>query len=138
MPKIGQISTVRQGKPTCKPPSEGTLRNYGLTVEDWWAMAKAQEFTCPICTQPFAERKLVVDHEHVKGWKARKSKLKSGKNRAKKDQRVMTPDQRRPYVRGILHAWCNGYVRAWLTLPRARSIVAYLEQHAQRRSNESS
>lgn len=111
-----------------KPPSVSTLRNYGLTADDWWAMARRQAYTCPVCRQPFGERKLVVDHEHVKGWRARKRKLKN-KNRATKDVRVMTPEQRRPHVRGILHAWCNGYVRAWLTLERAESIVAYLKKH---------
>lgn len=75
---------------------------------------------------------MVIDHVHVKGWKARKRRLKSGRVRAAKDARVMTPEQRRPHVRGILHAWCNGYVRAWLTLARARSLVAYLEAHAER------
>ncbi len=112
-----------------KPPSAATLRNYGLTVNDWDDMARRQKCVCPVCKQPFGERRLVIDHEHVKGWRARKGKLKSGKNRAMKDRRVMTPDQRRPYVRGILHAWCNGYVRAWLTLERAESIVAYLRKY---------
>lgn len=113
---------------TCLPPSAATLRNYGLTEADWWAMVWRQNGICPVCLQPFGERKLVVDHEHARGWRARKSKLKTGR-RANKDVRVMTPDQRRPYVRGVLHAWCNGYVRQWLTLPRARAIVTYLETY---------
>lgn len=119
MPRVGSKS------PT--PPSGGTLRTYGLTVDDWLAMARRQGYACPICRQPFGDRALVIDHEHVRGWRARKRKLKSGKVRASKDQRVMTPAQRREYVRGILHAWCNGYVRRWLTLERAESIVAYLK-----------
>lgn len=117
-----------------KPPSTGTLRTYGLTTIEWLDMARRQNCICPVCQQPFGDRKLVIDHEHVRGWKARKGKLKSGKRRATKDQRVMTPEQRRPYVRGILHAWCNGYVRAWLTLTRAKSIVAYLEMYHEGKS----
>lgn len=114
-------------------PSVATLRRYGLSVDDWWDMARRQNITCPVCQQSFGDRLLVVDHEHVKGWRARKRKLKSGRRRAAKDQRVMTPEQRRQHVRGILHAWCNGYVRAWLTLERAESIVRYLREHERRR-----
>jgi hypothetical protein len=120
-------------KVTVRPPSKATLANYGLTAQDWLDMASRQNCTCPICQQPFGDRKLVIDHEHVRGWKARKGKLKSGKVRAKKDQRVMTPAQRKPHVRGILHAWCNGYVRSWLTLARAESILKYLQAHEGRR-----
>ncbi len=116
-----------------RPPSVGTLRSYGLTAADWYAMCRRQGYTCPVCRQPFGDRKLVIDHEHVKGWRARKGKLKSGRVRAKKDQRVMTPEQRRPHVRGVLHMWCNGYVRAWLTLDRATSILVYLQDHERRR-----
>lgn len=116
------------------PPTKATLSKYGLTAEDWTVMCVVQQLTCPVCQQPFGDRKLVIDHEHVKGWRARKGKLKSGRRRANKDTRVMTPAERRPHVRGILHAWCNRYVRAWLTLSRALSIVAYLKAHEERRA----
>ena len=119
-----------------RPPSAKTLASYGLTEADWWAMVRRQKGVCPICQQPFGDRKLAIDHEHVKGWRARKrrkSKRKVGGKRADVRLRVMTPAERRPHVRGILHLWCNGLVRSWLTLPRARSIVAYLEAHAARR-----
>lgn len=115
-------------KPSCCPPSEATLRNYGMTSGDWWEMARRQKFTCPVCMKSFGDRKLVIDHEHVAGWRARKRR-KSKKGSHQVRVRVMTPDQRRPYVRGILHAWCNGFVRQWLTLPRAKAIVAYLETY---------
>ncbi len=115
------------------PPSLGTLRSYGLTAADWEAMCRRQRGVCPVCRQPFGDRRLVVDHEHVKGFRARKGKLRSGKVRAKRDQRVMTPEERRRHVRGVLHMWCNGYVRAWLTLERAESIVEYLRSHKSRR-----
>ena len=130
MPRVGQTKVV--SVPT--PPSLGTLRSYGLTADEWLEMARRQDYACPVCQKPFGDRKLVVDHEHVAGWRARKGKLKSGKRRAAKDQRVMTPDQRKVYVRGLLHAWCNGYVRAWLTLERAESIVAYLKRYHESKS----
>ena len=124
MPPVKVVAAVSAPR----PPSLSTLRNYGLTAEEWLDLAARQKFTCPVCLKPFGDRKLVIDHEHVAGWRARKRR-KSKRGRHQVRVRVMTPDERRPYVRGILHAWCNGYVRAWLTLPRARAIVAYLEQY---------
>lgn len=115
-----------------RPPSAQTLGRYGLTATDWWGMACRQEFICPVCLQPFGDRKLVIDHEHVKGWRARKRrKAKRGRGRVR--VRVMTPDERRPHVRGILHAWCNNYVRKWLTLERSKAILKYLEDHERRK-----
>lgn len=119
--------------PLPAPPSKGTLRSYGLTAEDWYDMCRRQGCVCPVCKKEFGDRKLAIDHAHVKGWRARKAKLKSGRVRAAKDQRVMTPEQRRPHVRGILHMWCNGLVRTWLTRERAESILAYLIAHEDRK-----
>jgi hypothetical protein len=122
-----------------RPPSDVTLRSYGLTVADWYAMCRRQNGVCPVCRKPFGDRKLVVDHEHVKGFRARKrKKMAGGKVRAKFDptSRVMSPAERRPHVRGVLHAWCNGLVRVWLTLERAESIRDYLEAHRARRQAE--
>ncbi len=44
----------------------------------------------------------------------------------------MAPADRRKHVRGVIHNYCNRFVRSWLTLPRARAIVAYLEAHERR------
>lgn len=121
-----------------KPPTDCTLRKYGLTAADWLAMAKLQRWTCPVCQQPFGDRKLVVDHEHVAGFKAgkkRKSRDKRGRSKTGIVRvRAMCPADRKPYVRGILHAWCNGFVRRWLTLSRAASILAYLQAHEERKN----
>ena len=133
MPKL-----IRSGP---KPPSTTTLRKYGMTEADWYTFARLQNYTCPICQRPFEDRALVIDHEHVKGWRARKpKKMAGGKIRHRNDNRsrVMTPEERRPHVRGILHSWCNLYVRSWLTLPRAESIVAYLRAHESRRQSRKS
>ena len=116
-----------------KIPSQGTLTKYGLTRDDWLAMCKACDYTCVVCGKPFGDRPVVVDHEHVKGFKAHKKRKARKGNRTIK-VRVMAPDERRKYVRGVLHSFCNRFVRKWLTLERARAIVAYLEQFEQTRS----
>ena len=92
-------------------PTKATLRKYGMNLDHWLELAIAQGFTCPVCGQPFGERKLAIDHAHVKGF------------------RKMAPSGRRLHVRGVLHSFCNRYVRGWLTLARAKSIVDYLEAH---------
>lgn len=113
-------------------PTVSTLRKYGLTAQQWLAMCAAQNHRCPVCGEPFGNRKLAIDHEHAAGFKARKKRSRNGKLFR---VRVMPPAERRRFVRGILHAWCNRFVRKWLTLERARRIVAYLEHFERRRSN---
>lgn len=109
-----------------KIPTQGTLTKYGLTKDDWLALCEACNHTCVVCGKPFDDRPLVVDHEHVKGFKARKKrKAKVGGHVIK--VRVMAKAERRQYVRGVIHSYCNRFVRKWLTLERARAIVAYLE-----------
>lgn len=122
-----------------RPPTLTTLRKYGLTVEDWKRFCFLQQCICPVCLQPFGGRKLVIDHEHVAGFKARKrrkGKRKVGGKRQDVRVRVMLPSERRKHVRGILHAWCNGWVRSWLTLERTRSILLYLEAHKARKDGQ--
>lgn len=114
--------------PGPKPPSRDTLAKYGLTAEDWMGMCRACRFTCVVCGKPFGGRPLVVDHEHVKGFKAHKTVRAKGSGRPKK-VRVMSPADRRRHVRGVIHNYCNRFVRRWLTLDRARAIVKYLEAH---------
>lgn len=111
-----------------KTPRLATLRKYGLTEADWVRMCEACNHTCVVCGKPFDDRPLVVDHEHVKGFKARKVK-KAVKGGHKIKVRVMSQAERRQYVRGVIHNFCNRFVRSWLTLPRARAIVAYLEAY---------
>ncbi len=108
-----------------KPPRLATLRKYGLDESDWFRLCKSCKCVCVICGKPFEDRPLVIDHEHVKGFKARKTRTKKGK--ATK-VRVMAPAERKKYVRGILHSFCNRFVRRWLTLSRAEAIVAYLKE----------
>ncbi len=107
------------------PPSAGTLAKYGLTAAEWWSMCVVQDFACPVCGQPFGDRPLVIDHEHVKGWRARKT-------RGGRKVRVMDPRERRKYVRGVLHSFCNRYVRRWLTLEFVHRVGPYLEAYRAR------
>lgn len=116
------------------PPRLSTLRKYGLTEADWLKLCEDCNYTCVVCGKPFEDRPLVVDHEHVKGFKAHKKK--KGKKGQTMSVRVMGPDVRRQYVRGVIHHYCNRFVRSWLTLPRAQAIVAYLEAFERTRSKE--
>jgi len=111
--------------PAVKMPHTSTLAKYGMTSADWVTLCAACNYTCVVCGKPFEGRPLVVDHEHVKGFKANKKK-KSKKGHVIK-VRKMPPSTRRLYVRGVIHNYCNRFVRSWLTLPRAKAIVAYLE-----------
>lgn len=113
------------------PPKPATLRKYGLDESDWERLCRACNCVCVICGKPFENRPLVIDHEHVKGFKARK-KRKSRTGKTIK-VRVMPPEERKKYVRGVLHSHCNRFVRRWLTLARAEAIVAYLRDFEKRR-----
>lgn len=124
---------------TPKPPTLGTLRSYGLTEADWVRLCEACGNACVICGQPFGNRPLVVDHEHVKGFRATKKikakkKRKGAKERHTIRIRVMSQEERRKYVRGVVHNYCNRFVRRWLTLPRAEAIVKYLRAFEETRS----
>lgn len=67
-------------------------REYGLTVNDYELMLKAQHGVCAICERPSIGRRLSVDHEHIKGFK---------------DFRV---EDKKKYVRGLLCFQCNKYL----------------------------
>jgi len=115
-----------------KTPRPATLQKYGLTETDWLSMCEACGYTCVICGKPFDDRPLVVDHEHVKGFKARK-KIKSKDRKKTIKVRVMPPEERKKHVRGVIHNFCNRFIRRWLTLDRAEAIVKYLRAFERRR-----
>lgn len=51
-----------------QPPSNTTLRRYGLTASEWWALLEAQDGKCPICTKRFTlRRRAAIDHDHRTG-----------------------------------------------------------------------
>jgi len=97
-------------------PTKQTLARYGLGIEDWLAMANNQNHRCFICENEPTKGRLCIDHEHVKGWK------------------LMPPEQRKMYVRGLLCWTCNHfYVGRGISIPRAENVVKYLKGYLIRR-----
>lgn len=95
-----------------KVPTPATLRKYGLSAEQWYAIWKLQGKICPICKKPPSTGKTVVDHFHYKNWKK------------------LSADVRRSYVRGICCWYCNRWhVAKGMNIQKAKNIVAYLENY---------
>lgn len=94
-----------------KVSSDATLKKYGLSKEDWIALAEGQGWKCAICGVEPSTGRLCVDHQHgIKGWKK------------------MKPEIKKTYVRGLLCWTCNRLiVGRGVTLKRLRSAVTYLE-----------
>jgi hypothetical protein len=97
-------------------PKKATLQKYGLSEAEWQVMADAQGHRCFVCEKTPTTGRLVIDHEHVKGWKK------------------MPPEQRKLYVRGLLCWVCNHYyVGRGITVAKAENVVRYLSLYAARR-----
>ncbi len=101
-----------------KLPTQTTLNKYGLTEKDWIELYKSHGGICPICERPLDTR-VCVDHHHVKGF------------------RKMKPEQKKKYVRGLLHWVCNHYyLGRGITIQRARNVVIYLEKFEKKINND--
>ena len=103
-------------------PTPATLKRYGGTVELWSDLVHAQDGKCGVCgKQPTPNKttghvRLVIDHEHVRGWKA------------------MPPEERWTYVRGLVCWFCNHYyLGRGLTLEKALGVVSYLRRYLARK-----
>lgn len=96
-----------------KPPSKKTLKRYGLSQKAWYTRLDLQEGCCPVCGLPFTEeRRPVIDHEHLRGYKN------------------MSADKKAKAVRGLLHSWCNHrLVAKGMTAERAYNIYVYLSDY---------
>ena len=93
-------------------PAKGTLRRYGLTFSDWSQMVFKQCSFCAVCGNYPKNDRLVIDHEHVRGWKK------------------MKPAERRKYVRGLLCNRCNWqFLRRGMTCQIATGLVQYLTMY---------
>lgn len=93
-------------------PSEVTLKKYGLSKTEWLDMAREQGGACFVCEKVPTTGRLVIDHEHQKGWKK------------------MPPEQRKKAVRGILCWYCNhAYVGRAITAKKSRRVTLYLERY---------
>lgn len=96
-----------------REPKPGTLKRYGLSLEEWRAILSGQGTVCAVCEKEPETGRFVVDHEHVRGWKK------------------MPPEQRKQYVRGILCWWCNhAYVGRAITVRKAANVLKYLQAYA--------
>ncbi len=97
-------------------PNFRTLSKYGLEHMSWLRLALKQGDTCAVCHKLPKSGRLVIDHEHVKGWKK------------------MPPEQRRKYVRGLLCWTCNRYFLArGATVQKMLDAAEYLRQYQERR-----
>ena len=101
--------------PSIVVPTKGTLRRYGMTAEEWLGIVESQGGKCPICKRIPKSGRLVIDHQHVPGWKKKR------------------PEERRRYVRGIVCFLCNGKcLSKWTTKDRAMAVVQYLIKYERR------
>lgn len=93
-----------------KPPSRGTLRKYGISEPEWYAMLHEQGGCCPICERRFTETmRPCVDHLHAKGFKK------------------MADEDKKRYVRGLLCFFCNKQlIPKGMTTMRAWNVYDYL------------
>lgn len=100
-----------------RPPTAATLRRYGLTAGDWLALLKAQGWVCPICTRRVVSWN--VDHHHLPGWK------------------LLPPELRRRYVRGVLCVRCNyRLVHSTIDAETAQRVADYVRAFEARRDKE--
>lgn len=72
---------------------------YGITIEDYDNMLKAQGGVCIMCKRPPKSKRLAIDHDH-----------KTGR------------------VRGLLCFICNRYLVGKNTIETARKVCEYLER----------
>jgi hypothetical protein len=97
------------------PPTQPTLKKYGLTVETWQAILDSQGGTCGACHRVPKTQRLVIDHEHVRGWKA------------------MPASERVKYVRGLLDWFCNAHLLVrGASVEKLRGAADYLERYQTR------
>jgi hypothetical protein len=98
-------------------PTPATLRKYGGTPELWYVIAERQGWVCGACGKLPKTLRLVIDHEHVRGW-------------AKMDTA-----ERWQYVRGLLCWTCNGFRLArGATVANLRGAADYLEEYEERKN----
>lgn len=98
-------------------PTPATLNKYGLTEIAWAEILIRQDGACGACHKVPKSNRLVIDHEHVRGWKA------------------MPTSERSPFVRGLLCYMCNHYRLArGATVANLRGAAEYLEDYAIRKT----
>ena len=99
-------------------PTDATLRKYGLTPALWRKLVHAQLGRCGACGKRPKKGRLVIDHEHCKGW------------------RKLPPEERRKYVRGLLDWTCNHYrLGKGATIDNLRGAAEYLIRYETRKAD---
>jgi len=94
-------------------PTKQTLKRYGLSLEEWQAMAEKYNHACAICKTEPKKGRLHIDHEHVKGWKK------------------MAPSERKKHVRCLACFRCNvSFIGRGITIARAQAVVDVLAEYA--------
>ena len=97
-------------------PTPITLAKYGLTEETWQVHLDRQGGVCGHCGRVPPSKRLNIDHEHVKGWKA------------------MAPEKRAQYVRGLVCYIGNKTTLArGATVENLRRSADYLERYEERK-----
>ncbi len=102
-----------------KVPSSKTLAKYGMTADDFTAMFQAQKGKCAVCYGDLAGKQMFIDHEHRAGFS------------------TMTAEKKRMQVRGILDYSCNRFRVCRNNYLTAQAVLAYLEQHEDRKRRQS-
>lgn len=99
-------------------PTKATLAKYGLSLDEWLAILRRQDYKCGACGKTPASGRMVIDHEHVKGYKK------------------MPTEQRKLFVRGVLDWSCNHYrLGRGATKHNLKWAAQYLEDYEARRDN---
>jgi hypothetical protein len=105
------------------PPSEKTLKKYGLSAGEWLDILELQGGVCPICRKvpqppkkhPERGGRFCIDHAHVPRWKH------------------LPPEKRKLFVRGLLCWFCNDrFVGRSITIQKSENVTAYLKAHEER------
>ena len=93
-------------------PTLPTLKKYGLSGKDWSNWVDKQDKKCPVCEREFSEdRRPVVDHAHVPGFKK------------------MKPEDKSKTVRGLLCSYCNQRLVGKLKTSQAYKVWMYLREY---------
>ena len=98
-------------------PSQSTLDKYGLTLDEWLGFIPEADGLriCVVCEKPPRTGRFVVDHKHVPQW------------------RMMPPEERKRYVRGVICTTCNHYILTRYGSPlKHRNAATYIEAFERR------
>lgn len=99
-------------------PTAATLNKYGLEERVWMLILDRQNGACGACHKVPKSFRLVIDHEHVRGWKS------------------MPTHERTQFVRGLLCYMCNHYRLArGATIANLNGAADYLRDYAIRKAD---